>query len=362
MLISIYTLLTVLGILFSLSEISIRSLKYNSIFKKIILAIFCVFIFYVAGFRTVGYDYISYQYIYDMIQTNSGNWFGNLFLLTIEPGYAFLNLIAPSYKIFVAIYTFIALVLLYRLLHIYSKAPIFSLFLYTGVALLGGLMGQQRQAFAVILGMFAVLNIDSKKYYVYLFLACMFHYSAIILIISKIIPNKHIKYSQYLILTVAAIIINYTLQPLYSGIISLLPGIYSEKLLTYESMETGVNVAFRVTTLMRLFVLWIICNYRYRLKDLNNQNYLINFYYLSLFISIAIGFAPQMSIRGTSYFGIMEIILIGNILFHISGNIRYLYYVIFIIITILRVCNFLSTYSMGGDSNVNYLPYTNWLF
>lgn len=343
----IYILIAGFCLLLSFLEtIANRSPAYRGLNWFCYVSIALLF-FIIAGFRLCGFDYENYHEIYLTIRDTT---------FDIEPGYALLNRLAPNYEFVIATMSLLILWIQFRFIWRYSYLPILTIFFYLGLYMYPSTMGQFRQFMAVGIVIWAYMSRERRwRFFLLIALGMLFHYSAILGVAVLWVPTKLGKLRFYVLLFFLALLISITAQTAYMAFIKQLPEYVSSKLATYASLETtalGLNTA----VLIRAFLFFSCYYYKDKLLELPHAGLMINIYFLSLFMYTALGFAPQVAVRGSIYFSFFELILSTNLIYTLRGLERGIFWVIFVGFSIYRQLTFFSSWTE------DYIPYNNWLF
>lgn len=358
---NIYTITFLLSVLFAFVEfLTINDRKFALINWVNLLIIF-VIMFFIAGFREVGFDYNSYEEIFNTISYAKGNWLIGGLSIGMEPGFAFINYISSNYQMLIAVMSALSLSMLYKTLSKHTKLPLASVMMYLGLFFLSGIMGQQRQAIAVIIGIYAMMNIDNKKvFYLTVIAAMSFHASAILILIANFIPRDYKSFRFYSIAIFAAIISGFIAHSAYLKIITYFPSFISQKLISYATQETE-SIGLNATIFLRLILFFIYYNYREKLRKIAYMPLVLNCYFLSILIYIGLNFAPQVAGRGGIYLASLEILLSSNVIYVSDRRYKPFIFIFFAAIAAYRLINFLNN-PIQGAANIDFLPYRNWLF
>lgn len=196
-------------------------IKNNYVTKFFLLTITLILVF-VAGFRYfVGADFGAY---YRFADNYAPNWLSTLKELD-EPGFPVLGAIIKLFTTDGAVFIFItAAFTVSSILAItfkYTDTYLFSalLFMFTGVW--HGSFNGVRQFFAtaiICLGHRLILDKKLFKYLLCVFVAFLFHKSAIIMVIPYFMLRKKINLSNILLLTIGSIILLYNYEFIFSFI------------------------------------------------------------------------------------------------------------------------------------------------
>lgn len=196
-------------------------IKNNYVTKFFLLTITLILVF-VAGFRYfVGADFGAY---YRFADNYAPNWLSTLKELD-EPGFPVLGAIIKLFTTDGAVFIFItAAFTVSSILAItfkYTDTYLFSalLFMFTGIW--HGSFNGVRQFFAaaiICLGHRLILDKKLFKYLLCVFVAFLFHKSAIIMVIPYFMLRKKINLSNILLLTIGSIILLYNYEFIFSFI------------------------------------------------------------------------------------------------------------------------------------------------
>ncbi|MDY0104757.1 MAG: EpsG family protein [Lentimicrobium sp.] len=327
---------------------------------KLLQGVFCFSpLFLLVVLRSTGFDYDVYESSYDILHFSDFiDSFGDI---QFEPSFILLNIISPSFAFLIALMGVLTLSIKYLFIKKISPYPVLSLLVLFLAYVLNFEMGQIRQALSMSIMLYSVLYFqDRKKILLFILIAALFHYSALIFLLAVFLPRTVKKWYFYAFLLVLSVILYFIAEPFIYIISNFLPGFSGAKLLLYYEMEKGeIDISIPLLTLK---VVLIVFFYLLRLRSVdiqknNKYDNIFNIYFLSLFIYIAFAFFPQISGRGGAYFGVFEIILVPIIL---KGFNLLLYRVIaFLVFISIYFYIFIKFLIKWGES---YIPYTTWLF
>lgn len=353
----IYILIIVAILAFSLVEIlvdgeismKLNLIKFNLCFMPILLLVIL---------RGTGFDFDAYYFSFETLHFAS---FSDVFDdIQFEPGFILLNILSPSFISLIVIIGIATLVIKYRFIHKISPYPAISILILMLAYILNFEMGQMRQALSMSLTLYASLYYQDKwKMLPFIVLAVLFHYSAMIFILALLITPVIREWYFYIIVLLVAIVFNFIAEPLIILASDYLPGFSGAKLLLYYEKEHGegeISIPFLLLKTL-LIVAYYIQRKSSKLEDKQLYDYIFNLYYISLVIYLAFAFFPQISGRGSAYFGIFEIVLIPILLKSIhSLYIRLSGLLVYIIVYLYIFISFLHQW---GES---FIPYKTWLF
>ncbi len=178
---TVYVLTYLIVLFFALCEVVLSGSERNYRFAdRYFFVLISIGLFLIAAFRECGFDYTSYRAIYQNLHALP-EWLSRGVAMGIEPGYAWLNSWAPDYRFVIAGVSAAVLWLQMRFISRYSLLPIVSLVIYLGVFMYFSTMGQFRQALALAIVLWAVVNRERRGvFFLLIALAMTFHASAVI--------------------------------------------------------------------------------------------------------------------------------------------------------------------------------------
>lgn len=312
----------------------------------------CAVVF--VGFRECGFDYESYNALFDSF--SSDEWILNAILYRVEFGFAFLNHILWDYRSVLVAMALFTIGLQFKFIYKYSPLPFVSLFILLAVIFYPMMMGQIRQALAMSIVLWAMVNRDRKFLFLSLIvLASFFHATAIIGLFVLFLPDKLFSTKTYFIALSIALVSNFTMKSVFISASNLLPAIMSEKVDIYSSSEDfvlGLNLAM----LLRVFIFIVFIILKDKFVSFPKGSYFVNVYFLSLLIYLGIGSLPQIAVRGSLYFYCLEPILISMLIFNSNNKFKTIWLILFVGINIYRQFGFFSEWTE------DYIPYQNTLF
>ncbi len=205
--------ITFFAALFNLDKrvVETRSLvMYSSYLLCMILAL-------VAGLRyDVGFDYNNYIEMFN--DTPSLFTSGSLSSVPMELGYvvfiSIMKSIVNSFQFQLLVFSIVSMYLLYKSILKSSPYPLISIFLYVCFFFFFSLMGQMRQAIAMIIIYFAYLSLvkeEKIKFFLLVFLAASFHFGAILFLPMYFLARKTYKKSTLALIILIAFLINFLL-------------------------------------------------------------------------------------------------------------------------------------------------------
>lgn len=336
------------SILFALSAFSLLEIN-NKKFDYFLFLFSLITLFLIAAFRTKGYDYESYNMIYNTCR-NGG-------LMELDLLFAFICKICPSYRILLFLMAFISLSCFGKVIYKWSPMPIMSILIFYSLLFFSGTMGQMRQNAAIGLVLLAYYYKSEKLKSIIIFIIAVFLHAAAFLGIIFFIPlKKKLSFGVYSLGIIIALAFGDILIPQLNFVISLTGSSFlANKLAFYIASETmkGISVSFNSAVLIRCIV-FSLAYFLIKNKEPRTIQF-INIYYISIIWYLAFGFLPQLGVRGSLYFSVLDIILIPQIISSQKEITKLIAAIGFIVLSILRFNQFFS-------DNFNYnsfVPYFN---
>src|SRR5690625_2272592 len=156
--------------------------------ERNLLIVLFIQLYLILAFRnpSVGIDSIPYINIFERTKRHS---FFDFSFSRHEPGYLFFNKMLgfiDSHQIFIAIMAFIPLIMIFRFISKESKIIWLSIFLFITLGFYTNTFNWMRQiiAMALVATSYSYLKNENKKgFFIYVFLATLFHVSAIAFLI-----------------------------------------------------------------------------------------------------------------------------------------------------------------------------------
>jgi hypothetical protein len=352
---SVYLVIAIVVGLFSLVEIfNLIGKDANKKIHKLFFALFTLFAIFFVGFRACGFDYDSYANLFEDFQMPG--WRENADINMIEYGYAYLNHLLGNYYLVLITMALFTITLQFTFIYKYSPYPFLTVFLILGVMLYPSIMGQYRQALAIGIVLWAFVDRKNKvRFLILIFLASIFHATAIICLVVYFVPDKYFKSLIYFLILGVGFVLNFGLKAFVISIAALLPALMSEKVDIYSSTEDyvlGLNMAM----IVRILIIIIFLVNKKKIESYPNNALYFNIYFLSVFIYLAFGALPQIALRGGVYFFYLEFLLVAILVYQSKAFMRYVYLLFFMALSIWRQIGFFVEWSD------DYIPYVNILF
>ncbi len=301
--------------LFLLSFIEFFERKRIKKYNGIIISGIAVLLILFGGLRATGFDYGMYEDIYKSITLSNRDdslvEYGFALLLTISK---FFHL---TFNAFLFILTAFCVIVKFPVIRKYSPYPILSLLLYFPISFLMSDMGQIRNSIALALVLWGYSDLFSnheRKFVVKVFIACIFHNSAIVILPIYWIIKSINKISPWIIYSSIVLIIPLLfvdIRDLFM-LLTFLPQVLIYKIVFYtesevygQSVGLGLSFILRILVLIGLFVFKKRGQERYSYYDL-----LLNLYLAGVIIYILFSSVEQFAVRFTNYFKMLEYIIL----------------------------------------------------
>lgn len=344
--------------LFSMSVLDF-GVKKNEIYDYLYL-IFAIFIFFMAAFRGMGNDYEGYLAIFQSFQNLSFTDIFNPSEVYVEPGFAILNigLSAFPYQTILVVMAAANIAILFPFFCKYSPYPYITLLFFAGMFMYSGMMGLIRQHLAIAICMWAMIEPHKRRFWWLVLLAALFHYTAIFVILVKILKDGYYSLKTYILIGGIAVVSNLLFYETFKLMVGFLPEVIAWKLNIYLGTEEGVRFGFNAAVAIRLFTFALCYIYREQIARFFPEYgaRLVNIYFLAIVIYAGFGFLPQLAARGAVYFHYMELLVVPMILYVASNVNRVWIFILYATFSFLRHIDLVTIY---GEA---YVPYRNVLF
>jgi len=316
-----------------------------------------------SGFRLIGFDYDNYHLIFDTV--NLSNYTEN----TIEIGFAFfieifhfLNLPFNFFLFFIAL---VSVGIKALFIKDFSPYYFLSLLVYYTVNFLLSDMGQIRHGLAmsiVILSFYDIFNKNKNGFFTKVFIAYLFHSSAIIVFPAYFIANIKKITIWHLIVPVAAFLplLFIDIKGVFVPLAAYLPAQIQSKIAYYTtSEEFGQQLGFGLTMVFRLIIIAVMyfC-YDDGIKQIKFYKQFFLLYIYGTLLFMAFNSIAEMALRFSNYFKILEFIILPMLVTLGRTLIEK-----HIIIAIIILYTGWSLYKLLFDlyTSIEYLPYRNLL-
>jgi len=358
----IYFLIFLLLVGFSFFELYYKDDKNVEIL--IIYSFFGLFLIFFAGFRQIGFDYDNYHLIFDTV--NLSNYVEN----TIEFGFAFLiqlfHLFSLPFNVFLFFIAILSIGIKLDFIARFSPYYFLSLILYFTVNFLLSDMGQIRHGLAmaiVLLSFRDIFNKNKKGFFLKVFIAYLFHSSAIIVFPAYFIANiKKITIWHVLVpIALALPFVFIDIKGLLTQIVLYAPAQIQSKVAYYTtSDEFGEKLGFNLTSVFRLIIIaGMFIYYKEGSKTTKYYREIFLLYIYGTILFFLFNSIAEMALRFSNYFKLLEFIILPILVS--SCKTLFEKHLIFIIIVLYSGW---SIYKMMFDqyTSIEYLPYKNVLF
>jgi len=308
---------------------------------------------FVAGFREgVGTDYWAYARNFNDYSSNVWNSIINF----DEPGikiiayisslfhnhYGTMMLISSIITVGLSVYTIVKS----------SRLFFLSVLLYIFIGAWHGSFNGVRQYLAAAIIFFGhkhILNKEFKKYMIIIFIASIFHISALTMIVLYFVPKKKIKIYHIIILFLISLIGFFTYDHIFQIITSIFNVFRGTPFVMNEYVIRDVNF-FRVLTAIAPVIFYVLFSNK---KSLNNQdNFYINILFLNAMVFIISSNSAYLA-RFTIYTNIFTTIAFPRLLKGMNKNIKVL--IIMLILFLYFIFWFIEVSSSPDLYNFNWI-------
>lgn len=316
--------------------------------NKICLSVSFLLILLLVGLRDqTGNDWYPYLDYYESLETNIA--IENHFEFGYELYSKLFNYLGLTYPIFLFLSTFIYLSILFHVF-LKNKYPNILVLLFYSSYLLG-LMGTARQVLALAICLLAAqFLLDGKRliFYFLVFIAALFHKSAIIFMLASFFVKIDLKVKNYIYLIITAVFVNLALNYILPFIenISIFSQTISNQLSVYLATKDTNPIYYIDDIYLKLlmfvkrilFALLFIASRKLIKKYKYQYNFFLNCYIFSLLIFISLySIFPAIAVRASLYFYIYDIFLFCILLFNLSGKYKLIFFIFIIIASAQRL-------------------------
>jgi hypothetical protein len=243
-------------------------------------------------------------------------------LLSPEYGYNFsvwaFKKIDSSYSLFLIIHALVYYLLIFNSIELYDGMIFLPLMLFYCTTM--GVTGSNRQLIAVAIGLFALRYIvenNRKRYFILVGVACMFHLSAVILLILPLLKdNFPIKGLAFAFICALGIGISPLPQLAFTTMANVVGGEAVVKAAIYTADSTnslsasGLSLAGLLKRI--IFVILFVYNRKRLSMKLPHYSLMLNVYILGVILYFATARSlPIVLTRGSLYCDILEPLLLG---------------------------------------------------
>ena len=318
---------------------SLEQLKYNKVFSRIFLGIFTFILILFVGLRdgtSVGTDSPAYyaNYLYKFWDVEYGYKFLNEFFSTND----------INYNIFLIFINTISLFNISKFIKYNSPYFLIPLFIYFSDFFLYYNFSGIRQAIALSFTALSVnYTLQDKKIKAFFLIVfgAFFHITALIFLVSLIIPNKRMTSKNYikflLIILIGTLVSNYLIENIEYLRYKFM--YYSE----WQEKSDNIFTSYIIGALKRLIILGGVFAVRKTFFKVDRNTFLFNIYLVGFIIYLATYLiSPDFGVRFSTYFTVMDCVIVGNILFLAKkSSTKFIWYFIFVIMAMYKI----STYS-----------------
>ena len=276
-------------------------------------------------------------------------------LLGFEIGYGFIVLLfkqfSSNYILFLLLNATIFYYIIFKVFKQYSPFPIIAILLFYSSTI--GILGSNRQLLAIAICLFSIRYIISnnlKIFILFIFIAFLFHTSAIFFSIAYFLNKDFKKYLIFILITLT-VIIGFTnipmiffnkLGPIFGEAAKLKSDFYLDK-------GTDSTKSLSIFGLIRRILYFIIFSLFYKSISCKYLYYKLFYNIYTFGLLIYFMFSSSLLIlvnRGSLYFNIMECFLLSSILIYFNKNFqRGIILSLLFIISIITFYQSISTYS-----------------
>lgn len=347
----VYIISSVLFAASSLCHIKHRLLRLTLIFFG------CIVFFIPLSIRaiSVGIDTHAYYQIHSILADDLGNYTEYRY----EPGFILLNNIVTYLGLdadfFIFLTAFISFFTVFFFIYKNSQKLLLSIALMCGIGFYGFMFNGVRQAIAMGIALIALHMLKNKKtsyFFIFLFFAICFHYTAVILLFAYIVSKFRTSFIIPAILWLFSLIF---LLPsvsdlFFSSLTGFIPEVYSGYV--FSEIEAS-SLRLRILTnqlfcLFFIFILWLN-----KSRSLSESDLL--FLYLS-FLGFLLGnilFHLSYLSRLALYFQVVSVVSVPFLIYK-SFN-RFSYYIVSTIIYIVMTAFYFRGLFMGANGMVPYI-------
>jgi len=306
----------------------------SALYKKVALTIGAVSLVLFAGLRyEVGTDWDAYYINY------------KLYYWDTEWGYKYINyffsknLDAP-FNAFLLFYNGVSLLLIAKFIKNLSGYYLIALLVfYSDLYMYYNLSGM-RQAMATSLTCFALIFAVKKEikwFLLIIIIAAFFHVTSLIFIFAYFIPKKSLSLKNIVLIGCGFIVIVFAFNNFVGSVDYL-----SKKTEYYtEIQENAANLPtlFAIGLAKRGVIIVIFLLLYKKLKDIPNLPYFFNIYLIGFVIYSGLYMmSPDFGVRFSSYYTILDTILVGNIVYFVkTKTVKYLVLILFCGLSLYKV-------------------------
>lgn len=314
--------ITILIILLTLAGIELIIKKNKQIDKKIIsiFAMLILILFSSLRWKT-GNDWDAY---YDFYQSAlSLSYRADTYEIGFRILVQFCKEINLDYTGFLFIVTTLQLFGFYKIFNKFPAPTTCVLMFFCSYYL--GFIATIRQTIAVsfiLLSFCYRIDLKNKKSLLFIFIASLFHYSAIICIITLFIPQNLKSLKFYIVFLTGVLAISLLLiTPLLTFILSNFPTIsFIKKMNDYYTIKSSLGEQEYLSTFWYIKRVFFLAFFYFITKKIANElSSIYNLYYFgAIFFFAFFNVIPMLAIRGGEYFNILEVIFISTFIYKVK--------------------------------------------
>ena len=308
--------------------------------SSFVYIIYVLILIVLIGFRadSPAGDLLNYSYRFWEFHQSS-NWLG-LYWDNLGVGFSFalLSHLFGDYESLIFVYSLIPICLFAIILWKQTSRPFFALFLLLSLFYYQYAIEQYRQFVALAIAMWALFETDKRKQIVIIFLASLFHPTALIVLAICVLPSRLFSWKFYVICVVLVFAFDLLIGDFLLGIFGGW-GYVSQRVEFYTDFaeQQDLEYGFITTALIiRLFFFFYLLREKDSCSD-KRFAYMMNVYFLSIVVYKAFSFIPEMATRGSVYFTLVEPILLTNYLFARSKKkLVYFFCIVVLLLSLYR--------------------------
>lgn len=321
--------------------ITILSIFINNKFRPLCLFIGLILTL-LAGFRSssTGDDYLQYLMYIKHIDNEANIYYAVINNIYLEPFFTSLSYFITQFLNLSYIYVFLCFSILGIMLKTlafnkYSLIPLLSLLLYFQSLYFTGDLAQIRQSVALSFFIFSCFSLNNgfvKRSYIYMIIAFLFHYSAIIGFF--IFPLKII-YDRYntvnlmrlsLIVIFSLFIFSFLKMKMSTFLGVVIPfDFISSRIISYSTSEFSKAIAFGVSDIIRLMTCTLI--YLFLCRGEGKNKYIYICYMFGCILYFFLKNDGILASRATMYFKVLDCFILADLVYNvirINGRQKYL--------------------------------------
>lgn len=341
-----YFILASLLILLSVIEFIDKSTLYKRI--ALFIGAFAMVLF--AGLRyQVGTDWDAYFLNYKLQQWDT------------EWGYKYLNLFFSKYlqapfNLLLITINLVSLYLISKYIKNLSGSYIIALLIFYSDLFMYYNLSGMRQAIATSFTCFALIFAVKKQMKMFLFfivVACLFHVTSVVFLAVYFLPRKSLSFKNLILISLSFVIVIFV----FNNYIQAIDYLSKKSEFYIEIQENDDNLLFLFAIgLARRSVIIIVFLLLYdKLKHIPNLIYYFNIYLIGFIIYASLYLvSPDFGVRFSSYYTIVDMILIGNIIYFIKSKpVKAFLFILFVCLSLYKVSVYAGEKTYEYDTILN---------